>query len=127
LEKILEENQFLEAKASRKISEAIRDWAFLEIEAKEFIFILLSFLDAKLTSICLSLGGYEAMPWMKGWGANAGLRMAVAASIMLYLKMRGLTRLLWFGIMVLFIIVIWNCAMVLILWSGEIHPLYSFP
>lgn len=127
MEKIVEENRSPEIRASRKISEAIKDWAFLEIEAKELIFILLSFLDAKLTSICLNLGGFEAVPWMKGWGANAGIRMAVAASIMLYLKMRGLTRLLWFGILVLFIIVIWNCAMVLILWSGEIHPLYSFP
>jgi len=102
-------------KPQKRLIDVAKDWLFLDIEAKELIFVLLSFCDAKLTSICLSMGGFEFTPWMRGWGANAALRMVVAASIMLYLKMRGRTGLLWFGITVLFFIVVWNCCMLLLL------------
>jgi hypothetical protein len=76
---------------------------------------LLSFADAKLTSLCLNLGGYESIPWMRGWGADAALRMAVATAIILYLKMRGHSELVWFGNIILSLVVIWNCFMLILL------------
>jgi hypothetical protein len=97
---------------------AIKEWLFLDIEGNELLFVLLSFLDAKLTSMCLQMGGLEAVPWMKGLGSNVAMRMAVATAIMLYLKMRGLTRMLWFGILVLFIVAVWNFFMLILISFG---------
>ena len=99
----------------RTLRDRIGDWLLLDIELKEFIFVALSFCDAKLTSLCLMLGGFEAIPWMRGWGDDTAWRMVVALAIILYLKMRGGTQLLWFGNLILFGIVIWNCCMLLIL------------
>lgn len=99
----------------RRFRDAVKEWLFLEIEAKEILFVLLSFCDAKLTSLCLDMGGIEAIPWMQGWGANVALRMAVSTAILLYLKMRGISKYIWIGNAVLFIIVIWNFFMLLLL------------
>jgi hypothetical protein len=103
-----------QAEPSRSLIDVIKNLSTLKIEGSEILFVLLSFLDARLTSLCLSLGASEGVPWMRGWGANALLRMIVALAIILYLKMRGSTGLLWFGNFVLFTIGIWNCFMLMI-------------
>jgi len=108
-----------EKTSSWTLIETTKDWLFLDIELKEFLFVFFSFCDALLTSICLQMGAQEGVPWMKGWGANASLRMVVAAIIMLYLKVRGETKLLWFGNAVLFIVLVWNCFMVLLMLFGN--------
>jgi hypothetical protein len=115
----MEDNTNLGTRAGKERRNAIKEWLFLDIEGKELSFILLSFCDAKLTSICLQLGGLEAVPWMEGWGSNGTMRMAVATAIMLYLKMRGLTGTLWFGNSVLFGVVIWNLIMLLLISFGQ--------
>jgi len=110
----------------RSLRNTVKEWVFLDIEAKELLFVLLSFCDAKLTALCLGLGGLEAVPWMQGWGANAALRMAVATSILLYLKMRGLSKYIWIGNIVLLLIVIWNCFMLILLAFTKIEFASSF-
>ena len=99
----------------RKARLAVNSWLLQNIETKELMFVLLTFCDAKLTSICLNYGGTEGIPWMQGWGANAFARMLVATGIVLYLKIRGASNILWFGITVLLIIVLWNCFTFMIL------------
>ena len=111
----------------RAVTRTIKDWLFLQIEGKELLFVLLSFCDAVITSLCLDLGGYEAIPWMEGWGADASIRMAVAISIILYLKIRDKTKLIWWGNSILFAVVIWNCIMFLILLLRNVQPLGLLP
>ena len=94
---------------------AIKNLLFTNIETKELLFVFLTFCDAKLTSICLSYGGVEATPWMRGWGDDVLARTLVAVGIILYLKFRGITNILWFGIIVLSFIVLWNCFMFMII------------
>jgi|GEM_PF-4173930 len=108
-----------EMKSSRMLLETTRDWLSLDIEVKEFLFVFFSFCDALLTSLCLQMGAREGVPWMRGWGADVSLRMALAAIIMLYLKIRGQTKLLWFGNIVLFLVVVWNCFRVLLMLFGN--------
>ena len=105
--------------AGRRRRNRAKEWMLLPIQGKELLFVLLSFCDAKLTTLGLQLGGLEAVPWMEGWGSNVAMRMAVATAIMLYLKMRGLTATLWFGNAILFGVVLWNCFM-LVLFVFEI-------
>ena len=116
----MEEHSTVQGSIPTKVVERAKEWASLNIETNELLFVLLSFADAKLTTLCLNIGGLEATPWMRGWGANAALRMAVATSIMLYLKMRDQTKLLWFGVAVLFVVVVWNCCMLLLLYFNGI-------
>jgi hypothetical protein len=104
---------------SRTFIEATRDWLSVDIEVKEFLFVFFSFCDASLTSLCLNMGAEEGVPWMRGWCANAALRMGVATAIVLYLKIRGQTKLLWFGNAVLFMILVWNCFMMLLMFFGN--------
>jgi hypothetical protein len=110
----------------RSLRNTVKEWLFLDIEVKELLFVLLSFCDAKLTTLCLDLGGLEAVPWMKGWGANVALRMAVATAILLYLKMRGISKYIWIGNIVLLIIVIWNFFMLLLLAFTKVEFASSF-